>query len=229
MHDRHQGDHHAHRGSTLDLRVETDRSEFGNAGDHGVSFRIIDADGSTIRAFEETHERRMHLIVVRNDLAVFMHLHPTLDDNGWWRAEIEFPEPGPYKAFADFSTASSAVTLPFDLHVEGGYEHRPLEGPTEMVEADGYEVRLVRTPDEVTFTISKSGRRVALAPYLGAMGHLVVLRADDLAFLHVHPMESEEEGVVRFKLHLEPGPAYKAFLQFIAGQAVHTAAFVVQP
>jgi hypothetical protein len=211
------------------LSVKTDRSEFGNPGDHGLRFRIIDAEGSTIRAFEETHERRMHLIVVRKDLSFFMHLHPTLDDDGSWRTEIEFPEPGPYTAFADFATASSAVTLPFDLHVQGRYEHRPLGGPTEIVDADGYEVRLVRAPDEVTFRISESGKRVALAPYLGAMGHLVVLRADDLAFLHVHPMESDEEGVVRFKLHLGPGPVYKAFLQFIAGQAVHTAAFVIQP
>jgi hypothetical protein len=139
------------------------------------------------------------------------------------------PRAGPYKAFADFSTAGTAITLPFDLHVEGRYEQRALERPTEIVHADDYEVRLARSTNEATFTISRSGKRVTLAPYLDAMGRLVVLRADDLAFLHIHPMESDEEGVVRFKLHLPPSPAYKAFLHFIADAAVHTAAFVVHP
>jgi hypothetical protein len=228
MHDRHQ-DHHVDGSDTVNVTVEADPSVFAHPGDHELRFRITDAGHNTIRAFEEIHERRMHFIVVRNDLAHFKHLHPTLDNDGWWTTTIAFPEAGPYKAFADFSTAGTALTLPLDLHVEGRYEQRPLEDPTDTVNSDGYQVRLIRSTDEATFMISRSGKRVTLAPYLGAMGHLVVLRADDLAFLHVHPTGSDEEGSMRFMLHLPRGPAYKAFLQFIADEAVHTAAFVIRP
>jgi hypothetical protein len=66
---------------------------------------------------------------------------------------------------------------------------------------NGYDVELTYSADEATFKISAAGNPVRLAPYLRAMGHLVVIRAEDLAFLHVHPMESDEEGVVRFMLH----------------------------
>ena len=40
----------------------------------------------------------------------------------------------------------------------------------------------------LTLTVTKDGQPVTdLQPYLGAYGHLVALRAGDLAYLHVHP------------------------------------------
>jgi hypothetical protein len=65
----------------------------------------------------------------------------------------------------------SAQTLAADLFVSGGgFEARPFPAPRPLDESDGYE---------------------DLAPYLGAKGHLVVLREGDLAFLHVHPEDHE--------------------------------------
>jgi hypothetical protein len=94
---------------------------------------------------------------------------------------------------------------------------------------DGFVVRMDRSSaTEVTFTVTRSGEPASLAPYLGAMGHLVVLRAEDLAFLHVHPLPGGEEGVVRFMLHLPGAGQYKAYLQFVADDAVRTAAFVLE-
>ncbi|WP_442943137.1 hypothetical protein [Nocardia sp. NBC_00565] len=46
-----------------------------------------------------------------------------------------------------------------------------------------------RTPAPVTrFTVQRGGTPVTdLEPHLGAYAHLVALRANDLAYLHVHP------------------------------------------
>jgi hypothetical protein len=225
----HEERHESHRSKTEGVSVEAHPSVFPHAGDHRLRFRITDSGGGIIQTFDEIHDRRMHFIIVREDLAYFMHLHPTLHGEGWWEAVINFREPGPYTAFADFSTAGSSVTLPLALHVQGHYEPRPLEQPTEIVHVNGYDVGLMRSAGEATFTISTLGERVTLTPYLGAMGHLVVLRADDLAFLHAHPLESREEGLVRFRLELPRGYSYKAFLQFVSSDTVHTAAFVVHP
>jgi hypothetical protein len=42
------------------------------------SFTIVGQDGHPVTSFEELHERRMHLIVVRRDLTGFQHLHPDI-------------------------------------------------------------------------------------------------------------------------------------------------------
>ncbi|NKX51639.1 hypothetical protein HER39_13910, partial [Arthrobacter deserti] len=40
----------------------------------------------------------------------------------------------------------------------------------------------------LTVIVTRGGQPVkTLEPYLGAYGHLVALRAGDLAYLHVHP------------------------------------------
>ena len=62
---------------------------------------------------------------------------------------------------------------------------------------------------------------VALQPYLGARGHLVVLREDDLAFLHVHPTG---DGV-EFETELAKDSRYRLYLQFKHAGRVHTAEF----
>ena len=72
------------------------------------------------------------------------------------------------------------------------------------------------------------GRLVStLQPYLGAAGHLVAIRADDLAYLHVHPREGSRPGTVAFEAELaEPG-RYALFFQFKHGGSVHTVPFTL--
>jgi hypothetical protein len=65
-----------------------------------------------------------------------------------------------------------------------------------------------------------------LQPYLGAYGHLVALRAPDLAYSHVHPAgEDRAAGVITFDVELEEHGPHRLFLQFRAGGRVHTVAF----
>ena len=46
---------------------------------------------------------------------------------------------------------------------------------------------------ELTLSVSRDGRPVTdLQPYLGAYGHLVVLRDGDLAYLHAHPVDEAD-------------------------------------
>ena len=51
----------------------------------------------------------------------------------------------------------------------------------------------------VTATVTRDGEPVTdLQPYLGAYGHLVALREGDLAYLHVHPEESDAGPEIPF-------------------------------
>ena len=74
-------------------------------------------------------------------------------------------------------------------------------------------------------TVTRSGRPARLEPYLGAYGHLVVLREGDLGYVHVHPETELVDGKVKFWLAAPRPGRYRMFFDFqVAGQ-VHTAAW----
>lgn len=196
----------------------------------------IEADGQPVTEFDELHERRMHLIVVRRDGAGFRHLHPEMDAAGTWAVPVEFRAAGVYRAFADFSVGGEQRTLATDLFVSGGeFEARSFPAPQPLAETDGYEVRLAAgdpvagEPAELEFSVSRDGRPVEdLAPYLGAKGHLVALREGDLAFLHVHPEGHEVAAEeIEFAATFPTAGRYRLYLQFKHGATVHTAEFTV--
>lgn len=203
-----------------------------------LRFSIEGADGHPVTEFDELHERRMHLIVVRRDGAEFRHLHPEMDAAGTWTIPIEFDEAGVYRAFADFSVGGEQHTLAGDLFVSGGeFEARPFPPAQPLYATDGYEVRLragephAGEPTSLSFDVSRGGQAVEdLAPYLGAKGHLVALREGDLAFLHVHPEEGHEvdaEEIV-FEATFPTAGRYRLYLQFKHEGGVQTAEFTVE-
>ena len=81
----------------------------------------------------------------------------------------------------------------------------------------------------LSFDVTRAGRPATVEPYLGARGHLVALRASDLAFLHVHPTDSPraDGGRVRFATTFATAGRYRLFLQFNHQASVRTAAFTV--
>ena len=195
-----------------------------------LSFSIVRDDGTTLAAYDVEHERRMHVIVVRRDLTGFQHLHPTRGADGMWTVTTRPLQPGAHRVFADFSTGGRKTVLGFDVAVPGRFEPQPLPAPQARTGVEGYEVFLdahrVAAGEEasVSFAVLRGGREVAVDPYLGARGHLVVLREADLAYLHTHP----EADALEFETTFPSAGRYRAFLQFSHGGRVHTAAFTVE-
>jgi hypothetical protein len=231
------------------------RATFLRRGETGeLSFRIVGASGEAVRRFDELHERRMHLIVVRRDGTGFRHLHPEMDGAGTWTTAIRFEEAGVHRAFADFSVGGEQHTLAVDLFVSGGdFEARPLPAPASTGSTDGYEVDLETEglaaggPTSLNFSVSQDGRAVDdLEPYLGARGHLVALREGDLAYLHVHPEAVEDahdvEGThdhggstggragdgIAFAATFPTAGRYRLYLQFRHEGSVRTVEFTVE-
>ncbi|MFD2083129.1 hypothetical protein SAMN05421678_103268 [Actinopolymorpha cephalotaxi] len=205
------------------------------------AFRIVDSHGRPITAFDKVHDKRLHLIVVRRDLSLFRHVHPALGADGVWRIRLPFTAAGSYRAFADFTpTGGEATTLGIDVPVAGAYEPRALPQVRSVARVDGYEVTLSGDPRAgksslLTLTVERGGRPVTdLQPYLGAYGHLVALRAGDLAYLHVHPDGEPGDGKtaagprVAFHAEVPSAGAYRLYLDFRHGGRVHTAEFTVR-
>ncbi|MEP6856319.1 MAG: hypothetical protein ABJA33_12660 [Pedococcus sp.] len=203
-----------------------------------VTFRVLGPDGQAVTGFTTAHERRLHLIVVRRDLSGFQHVHPTMAADGTWSVALDLSRPGQWRMFADFDPegATEGLVLGTDLAVPGDYTPVAVPAPQTSTAVEGYTVRADGTLDPrdarpVDFAITRTqGSTVDLEPYLGADGHLVVLREGDLAYAHAHAIPSTAEGTpdagtVGFQVQA-PGPGrYRMFLDFKTSGTVHTAAF----
>jgi hypothetical protein len=221
------------------LRVVVDDPELARDETERLRFRIVGADGETVRDFDVEHTKRMHLIVARRDLTGFQHLHPTMEADGTWTTNLRLRDAGSYRMFADFSHDEEPTTLAADLRVDGDADLHALPAPAATATSDGgYQVALdggtpkAGVESELRFTVTKDGERVETEPYLGAGGHLVALREGDLAFLHVHPMEDAhggeaagDAGSIGFESTFPTTGAYRLFLQFKVGGKIQTVAF----
>lgn len=223
-------------GYTLDLDTEIVRP-----GEFDFTFRILGPDQRAVTDFDEIHDKKLHLIVARRELTGFWHVHPELAADGTWSVRLNLPDAGAYRVFTDIAPSAfgRTITLGADLAVAGAYEPQPVPQPTRLVAVDDYDVALAGelAPGEgrlLTLTVRRNGEPVTdLQPYLAAFGHLVVLRAGDLAYVHVHPNGAPGDGVTApgpdITFHtVVPGPGtYRLFLDFKHGDAVHTAAFTL--
>ncbi len=97
------------------LRLAVANRELRRARTERVRFRIVDERGQTVRDFDVEHTKRMHVIVVRRDLAAFQHLHPTQNRDGSWSIPVRLSRAGSYRLFADFSHEGQPATLASDV------------------------------------------------------------------------------------------------------------------
>ncbi|MDA3630939.1 hypothetical protein [Saccharopolyspora oryzae] len=244
-HHEHAAAHHGHGGAPGGLQIskdgytfapETARLVAGEAADY--RFRILGPGGTAVTSLAEVHGKKIHLIVVRRDLTRFWHVHPVEVGGGTWSVPLDLVEAGEYRVFVDFQPEGAAgLTLGADLAVAGDYQPRPVPEVAAVSEVDGYEVVLngelvAGQANPLTLEVRRGGAPVTdLQPYLGAYGHLVALRLGDLAYLHVHPDGSPDDGAtlpgpeVAFHAAV-PGPGtYRLFLDFKHAGAVRTAQF----
>ena len=211
-------------------------------GAQDFRFRILGPDFQAVTAYTPTHERDLHLIVVRRDLTGFQHVHPALGADGAWQVALTLADPGTYRVYADFAPAprATALVLGADLFVAGEQRTAPLPAPAAIASVDGYDVELAGTltpgqRSRLTLTVRRGGAPVTdLQPYLGAYGHLVALRAGDLAYLHVHPQGTPTDGTttpgpaVVFDVEVPSAGDYALFLDFRQGDTVRTASWTVR-
>ena len=171
------------------------------------SFFIVSKSGVVEKDFKTVHEKLLHLIVVRKDLGIFEHLHPTLNPSTgeFSLPDITLPTDGAYRIFADFTPNGKENNVIYEDVAAGVSSAYPPETtlPTSMESKNGdYEARLTVNPanirssamETLTFTIRENGALVTdLEPYLGAYGHAVIVRNGTLEYIHIHPHTDEHD------------------------------------
>jgi hypothetical protein len=194
---------------------------------------VLGPAGQAVTEFETRHERDLHLIVASRDLQHFHHLHPDHDGHGVWSIELPALEAGTYRVFADTQPAGAEpVTLGVDLLVSDDAVQRDAAEVVTSDHVDGFDVTLSGDPvagtAALSFFVDRGGEPVSTEPYLGAAGHLVVLRSGDLAYVHAHADETADDRTIGFDVAFPTAGTYRLVLDFAVDGEVHTADFTVQ-
>jgi len=205
-----------------------------------IRLELKRTDGRTIDAFDVNHEKLLHLIVVSKDLSYFNHIHPEHVGEGVFEIANDFPAGGPYRLIADFKpTGGDAMTKLAWVDVAGKPQEAVPIVPDDVLEkvADGNRVALAVTEGETedewtlafTLTDEATGQPIAdLEPYLGAIGHVVILSADGERYVHVHAEEGQGSGPSAvFEAALPGSGVYKVWGQFQRGGEVFTVSYVL--
>lgn len=206
-----------------------------------LSFTINDAGGRPLRDYATSHEKDLHLIVVRTDGSEFRHVHPMRTPDGTWTIPWTWKAAGTYRVFADFvpSGGTTSLTLTRTVEVAGTVAPAAETAEARTAHVDGFEVTIAGdlrggASSELTISVAENGAPVTtLQPYLGAFGHLVVLRDGDLDYLHVHPEGADPQPgqlsgpAVRFAAEAPSSGRYLLYFDFQVDGAVHTAEFVL--
>ncbi|OKI47513.1 copper resistance protein CopC [Micromonospora sp. CB01531] len=202
-------------------------------------FRIVGADRQAATRFTVVHDKPLHLVVVGRDLSGYQHLHPTMAPDGTWSVPLNLARAGSYRIYADFSvTGTGGSALPLVLGVDhdvpGAHTPAALPPPQPQATAGPFTVSMDGTPTmgvatPMVFRVSRSGTPtpVQLERYLGAYGHLVVVREGDLGYVHVHPEQELVDGAVKVWLTAPSTGRYRAFFDFQVDGKVHTAQYTI--
>ncbi|MFC4148696.1 copper resistance protein CopC [Micromonospora mangrovi] len=202
-------------------------------------FRVVGADGQPVTRFAVVHDKPLHLVVVGRDLTGYQHLHPSMAPDGTWSVPLTLARAGTYRVYADFSLlgpsgAATPLVLGVDHHVPGAYAPAAPPAPRPQATAGPFTVTMAGTPTAgstvpMAFAVGRTGSSgpVAVQRYLGAYGHLVVIREGDLGYVHVHPEPELVNGAISFWLTAPGAGRYAAFLDFEVDGTVHTAEYTI--
>ena len=162
------------RSATLTPPAASSRTSFASADEKDES-----------RDFELEHERRLHLIVAgRSPSKAFLHLHPEQRTTARGRRLSHCRRAARTGSSRTSRPAGSAGRSASTSSAPTNRRRPRRPSPPTMS-------RSIATLANSTFHVTEGGRPVEIQPYLGARGHLVVLREGDLAYVHAHADEDE--------------------------------------
>lgn len=202
-----------------------------------LSFVVVDFRGRPLTDYLTEQTKQMHVYVVRDDLAVFRHVHPQQSADGTWRGRLTLPESGRYRVVAEFVAKDEGgngdhVLLGAPVTVPGRWEPRPLPDVGERAEDWGLEARVLGDltsgrEESLRVRLGVPGGGVPrIGQYLGTTAHLTGFHVRTGGAVHMHPLgEPVPTGdSVELDFHAElPEPGdYLLFLQVPVDDFLHT-------
>jgi Heavy metal binding domain len=200
------------------------------------------------------HEKKVHLILVSDDLSWFDHLHPEYQASGAYEAKVlakgqnytigrghgetRFESGGKFLAFTDYKPVGGLNQVnKTEIQVAGAPSKSQSYTAAKMTtEVDGLTVTFDAHGEALTtvahthmhIDIMDNGKRLTpdqIENYLGAKAHIIMVETTTKEFLHIHPEAAGDELEMNTTF-AKPG-TYRGWLQFQTKGKLHTADFVM--
>jgi hypothetical protein len=205
---------------------------------------IQDATGKPVNKFDIFQEKIMHLIIVRDDLKSFAHIHPEYKDNGRFQVTTKFSESGNYTLFSDYKPAGAKENVSLmKITIPGSVSPpKDLEKFTKTKTLTDTKVNLnmseknLQAGKEVSLIFdlkdNKNQPIKDLQPYLGEKGHLVIIKSSSPLtksdYIHAHALKNSPDGKIEFETKFPKSGTYKMWMQFNRNGNIKTADFWVK-
>ncbi|WP_219838656.1 hypothetical protein [Paenibacillus sp. R14(2021)] len=225
------------------VTVEPEVKPPSGASEAALILQVRDSGGRPVEVFAEDMTKLLHLIVVSQDLSSFDHVHPVYEGHGKFRVKLTFPHGGTFLLLTEFMPDGKGLTVCKTRIAVNGDEPAavPLTaGPPWKTTVDGVEITLSAEPMPgeiqaggmamLNFKLksTETGERTVLEPYLGTVGHCVILDASAKQYLHVHAAAEMSAGAsVMFHTQFPKPGTYKLWAQFQVKGKVIVAPFVI--
>lgn len=223
---------HAHEGHDDQQQQASEVKSTVEYKDGKLYIRLTDSSNQPVNDLEINHEKLMHFIIVSEDLQQYYHVHPTKAGDGKFEVALPLQE-GTYKAFIDIKPKDLTYHVePVVVQVGNTADHHHETALTP-------ETQFTKTMDGKTVTMKpgsfKAGEPITLSfsftdgtvpePYLGALGHVVILDEQGETYVHVHPASHTD---TKFETTFAKPGIYKIWAEFQFQGKVITYPFTVK-
>lgn len=221
-----------------------------------LDFKINDAaNGDPVYFFQSPFEKPFHLIIVNSDLSYFSHIHPIQEKNNFV-IDTLFPQDDLYRLYTDFQPFGTVEQqYAFQLNVGASEKilvNEPVVDFGMETSVGEYTVKLSFDQPLISEQISAGKQELMfslfdkdnnpvtnLHPYLGAFGHLVMIKKDTYEYIHAHPVMTRPVGInersgpdvsfIPMALYSKVTPGiYKVFGQFNPNGKIINAGFWIE-
>jgi hypothetical protein len=203
------------------------------------------------------HEKKMHLILVSDDLSYFDHVHPEFSaggdyqlkllgkdekfTNGTGKNEIRISSGGKYWAFADYKPVGGLNTVDKIEISVGGPAAKPMAFTAEKrkTTVDGFSLALeaghtgsaltTGSHTHIAVAITKGGEPVDPSTFENYLGEKAhVVMIEAESKAFLHTHPTVEDGKLQIETTFSTPGTYRGWLQFQTDGKVHTADFVLK-
>ena len=217
----------AHGGGENRISIEPESQGTYAAGLIHYTFRLFDDQNQKALAdkdLAETHTKILHFIAYDPSRNEFNHVHPVFNGKVW-SVDLNLLVNGNYFLWAqgqlldgtDFSVVVKA-------QITNGKPEIPivLLGDVRKGTDNLTTIELDKTPLKagamamINFKVSREdGQTPEMAPYLGALAHVIAASPDGDELIHVHPMEGNAANTGMIHANFPTEGDYRIWIQFI--------------
>ena len=183
-----------------------------------------------ISNIEIVHDKIMHVVLVRNDLKHFDHIHPKAIEPGVFAVPYTFSSSGIYRIWIDFTIDGMQHIVDFDINVLENTESQEKETLEGLNVKFMSPIKIITNQEtELIFEIFDKNNKPLpiIEKFLAADAHLISIDEYLEEFNHNHDEKFDEDSKISFTHTFTKSGKHKIWVQFSAEGKAKTASFEV--